>query len=97
MIANILAIIFLLKLSSKTHLNAQSCLNCTTLFEFQIPSTEIGGKTVVFGVFDFDRLGKHDMIGEIRVPMNEVDLGGLTDHWKNITFFSKVRKDQLQF
>uniref|UniRef100_A0A8C5HLP6 Synaptotagmin-1-like n=1 Tax=Gouania willdenowi TaxID=441366 RepID=A0A8C5HLP6_GOUWI len=44
-------------------------------FTFKIPYSELGGQTLVLQVFDFDRFGKHDTIGEIKIPMNTVDLG----------------------
>ncbi len=36
---------------------------------------EIGGKTIVFSVYDFDRFSRHDPIGELQIPLNAVDLG----------------------
>jgi hypothetical protein len=36
---------------------------------------EIGGKTLVFAVYDFDRFSRHDQIGELQIPLNTVDLG----------------------
>jgi len=36
---------------------------------------EIGGKTLVFSVYDFDRFSRHDAIGEVQIPLNTVDLG----------------------
>lgn len=34
--------------------------------------------------FDFDRFSKHDMIGEIKIPMNSVDLGQPLQQWKDL-------------
>ncbi|XP_064174713.1 synaptotagmin-1-like [Anguilla rostrata] len=42
-------------------------------FTFKVPYTELGGKTLVMTVYDFDRFSKHDAIGDIKVPMNKVD------------------------
>jgi len=58
-----------------------------TLFRFyfkQIPYNEIGGKILVFAVYDFDRFSRHDIIGEVRVPMNQVDLGTVTEEWRDL-------------
>ena len=41
-----------------------------------VPYTEIGGKTLVLQIFDFDRFSRHDQIGEVRIAMNSIDLGG---------------------
>nr|XP_009857491.1 synaptotagmin isoform X1 [Ciona intestinalis]XP_026695161.1 synaptotagmin isoform X1 [Ciona intestinalis] len=54
-------------------------------FNFKVPYNEIGGKTLVFAVYDFDRFSKHDIIGEVRVPMNQVDLGTITEEWRDLT------------
>lgn len=35
-------------------------------------------------VFDFDRFGKHDVIGEIKIPMNSIDLGQPIHEWKDL-------------
>lgn len=35
-------------------------------------------------VFDFDRFGKHDLIGEIKIPMNTIDLGQPIHEWKDL-------------
>uniref|UniRef100_A0A673JGE9 Synaptotagmin n=1 Tax=Sinocyclocheilus rhinocerous TaxID=307959 RepID=A0A673JGE9_9TELE len=44
-------------------------------FVFKIPYEELGGKTLVMSVYDYDRFSKHDIIGEVKLPMNTVDLG----------------------
>lgn len=54
------------------------------LFSPQIPYAELGGKTLVLQVFDFDRFSKHDMIGEIKIPMNSVDLGQPMQQWRDL-------------
>lgn len=51
---------------------------------FQIPYAELGGKTLVLQVFDFDRFSKHDEIGEIKIPMNSVDLGQPMQQWRDL-------------
>lgn len=35
-------------------------------------------------MFDFDRFGKHDLIGEIKIPMNSIDLGQPIHEWKDL-------------
>ncbi|CAG5105139.1 Oidioi.mRNA.OKI2018_I69.chr1.g1869.t1.cds [Oikopleura dioica] len=53
-------------------------------FTFTVPYAEIGGKTLVLAAYDFDRFSKHDVIGEVRVPMNSVDLGQVVEEWKEL-------------
>lgn len=50
----------------------------------QIPYAELGGKTLVLQVFDFDRFSKHDMIGDIKIPMSSVDLGQPMQQWRDL-------------
>ncbi|MBN3288772.1 SYT1 protein, partial [Polyodon spathula] len=53
-------------------------------FTFKVPYAELGGKTLVMNVYDFDRFSKHDIIGELKVPMNTVDFGHVTEEWKDL-------------
>ncbi|CAF0722038.1 unnamed protein product [Didymodactylos carnosus] len=48
--------------------------NETFIFK-NLPYGEIGGRTLVFAVYDFDRFSRHDQIGELHIPLNSVDLG----------------------
>lgn len=50
----------------------------------QIPFQEMGGKTLVMSVFDFDRFSKHDIIGEIKIPMNTLDLAKPIEEWRDL-------------
>jgi len=53
-------------------------------FNFKVPYNEIGAKILVMAVYDFDRFSRHDIIGELRVPMNAVDLGAVTEEWRDL-------------
>lgn len=53
-------------------------------FTFKVPYAEIGSKTLVLAVYDFDRFSKHDQIGQVRVPLNSVDLGGVVEEWRDL-------------
>jgi synaptotagmin-1 len=46
---------------------------------------EIGGRTLVFAVYDFDRFSRHDQIGEVQIPLNTVDLGKVIREIKDLT------------
>ncbi|TMS15618.1 Synaptotagmin-1 [Larimichthys crocea] len=64
-------------------------------FTFKIPYTELGGQTLVLQVFDFDRFGKHDLIGEIKIPMNSIDLGQPIHEWKDLIGGEKEEQEKL--
>lgn len=49
-----------------------------------MPYQELGGKTLVMAIYDFDRFSKHDIIGEVKVPMNTVDLGQPVEEWRDL-------------
>ncbi|CAH8639504.1 unnamed protein product [Heterobilharzia americana] len=54
-------------------------------FVFKVPYAEIGGKTLVFNVYDFDRFSKHDQIGQIQVPLGSVDLARVIEEWRDLS------------
>ncbi|XP_062263551.1 synaptotagmin Va isoform X2 [Platichthys flesus] len=64
-------------------------------FSFKIPYTELGGQTLVLQVFDFDRFGKHDNIGEIKIPMNSIDLAQPINEWKDLVGGEKEEIEKL--
>ncbi|KAJ7984563.1 hypothetical protein DPEC_G00356090 [Dallia pectoralis] len=64
-------------------------------FIFKIPYTELGGKVLVLQVFDFDRFSKHDVIGEIKIPMNSVDLGQPMQCWRDLENSEKEEAEKL--
>lgn len=42
-------------------------------------------KTLVFAIYDFDRFSKHDQIGEVKVPLCQIDLAQTIEEWADIT------------
>lgn len=59
-------------------------LTCYCCYPAQVPYVELGGKTLVMTVYDFDRFSKHDAIGDIKVPMNKVDFSHITEEWRDL-------------
>ena len=47
---------------------------------------------MVLAVYDFDRFGKHDIIGKIEIPMNSIDLGQVYEATKELEAADKVNK-----
>ncbi|XP_074639906.1 LOW QUALITY PROTEIN: synaptotagmin-1 [Gouania willdenowi] len=52
--------------------------NETFTFKVELAYTELGGKTLVMTVNDFDRFSKHDAIGAVKIPMSSVDFQPLS-------------------
>lgn len=69
-------------------MNQYTCLEpfstCCPCHPPQVPYVELGGKTLVMTVYDFDRFSKHDAIGDIKVPMNKVDFSHVTEEWRDL-------------
>lgn len=59
-------------------------MNWVSVTILQIPFQEMGGKTLVMSVYDFDRFSKHDVIGEIKIPMNTLDLAKPIEEWRDL-------------
>lgn len=59
-------------------------MNWVLVTILQIPFQEMGGKTLVMSVYDFDRFSKHDVIGEIKIPMNTLDLAKPIEEWRDL-------------
>uniref|UniRef100_A0A665VLY0 Synaptotagmin n=1 Tax=Echeneis naucrates TaxID=173247 RepID=A0A665VLY0_ECHNA len=66
--------------------------NFNESFIFKVPYTELGGKTLVMTVYDFDRFSKHDAIGAVKIPMSSVDFSQSLQEWKDL---QKAEKEEV--
>lgn len=64
-------------------------------FNFKIPFQEMGGKTLVMAVYDFDRFSKHDIIGEIKIPLKSLDLAQPIEQWRDLDSAEKEEPEKL--
>ncbi|XP_016343280.1 synaptotagmin-2-like isoform X2 [Sinocyclocheilus anshuiensis] len=64
-------------------------------FIFKIPFNDLAGQTLLLQVFDFDRFGKNDVIGEIKIPMNSIDLAQPIHEWKDLVGGQKEEQEKL--
>jgi synaptotagmin-1 len=72
------------KFETKVHrktLNPE--FNETFVFK-SLPYAEAMNKTLVFAIFDFDRFSKHDQIGEVKVPLCQIDLAQTIEEWREL-------------
>eukprot|EP00088_Acartia_fossae_P011171 TRINITY_DN15620_c0_g1_i1.p1 TRINITY_DN15620_c0_g1~~TRINITY_DN15620_c0_g1_i1.p1 ORF type:complete len:418 (-),score=179.51 TRINITY_DN15620_c0_g1_i1:132-1385(-) len=54
-------------------------------FQFKnLPYADTFDKTLMFTIFDFDRFSKHDKIGEIKLPLCQIDLAQPVNEWRDV-------------
>lgn len=46
--------------------------------------------TLVMQIYDFNRFAKHDIIGEVRLPLASVSLQHIIEQWSNLVAAHKV-------
>ncbi len=63
----------------------------------QVLYTELGGKTLVMTVYDFDRFSKHDAIGAVKIPMSSVDFSQSLQEWRDLQKAEKEEVQELNF
>uniref|UniRef100_A0A3P8QTL7 Synaptotagmin n=1 Tax=Astatotilapia calliptera TaxID=8154 RepID=A0A3P8QTL7_ASTCA len=69
--------------------------NFNETFTFKVPYTELGGKSLVMTVYDFDRFSKHDAIGAVKIPMSSVDFSQSLQEWRDLQKAEKEESERL--
>ncbi|XP_032367437.1 synaptotagmin VIII [Etheostoma spectabile] len=64
-------------------------------FTFQISKSSLLKSTVVMKVFDFNRFSKHEIIGEIRVELCNVDWNHVIEEWQDLGEPAKFEEENL--
>ncbi|NWU76374.1 SYT1 protein, partial [Onychorhynchus coronatus] len=64
-------------------------------FTFQVPQAEVPESTLVMQIYDFNRFAKHDIIGEVRLPLASVNLQHIIEQWNELAAASEVEEEQL--
>ncbi|KAK2581887.1 hypothetical protein KPH14_002348 [Odynerus spinipes] len=72
------------KFETKVHRKTLSPVFDETFTFKNVPYAEAMNKTLVFAIFDFDRFSKHDQIGEVKVPLCQVDLAQTIEEWREL-------------
>ncbi|XP_068579911.1 synaptotagmin-1b [Cebidichthys violaceus] len=69
--------------------------NFNETFTFKVPYTELGGKTLVMTVYDFDRFSKHDAIGDVKILMSSMDFSQSLQEWRDLQKAEKEESERL--
>ncbi|XP_038663710.1 synaptotagmin VIII [Scyliorhinus canicula] len=64
-------------------------------FTFKASQADIAEKTVVMQVYDFNRFSKHDVIGEVRIPLSTINLKDVVEEWQDLTCAIKDEQVRL--
>ncbi|XP_075884914.1 synaptotagmin VIII isoform X2 [Nelusetta ayraudi] len=64
-------------------------------FKFQITKSSLLESTVVMQVFDFNRFSKHNIIGELRLQLCNVDWNHVIEEWKDLVAPAKFEEENL--
>ncbi|XP_033490338.1 synaptotagmin VIII isoform X2 [Epinephelus lanceolatus] len=64
-------------------------------FVFQISKSSLLKSTVVMQVFDFNRFSKHNIIGELRVQLCNVDWNHVIEEWQDLAEPAKFEEENL--
>ncbi|KAL0268764.1 UNVERIFIED_CONTAM: hypothetical protein PYX00_010581 [Menopon gallinae] len=64
-------------------------------FKFPVSHEDLQDKTLVLQVFDYDRFSRNDVVGEVRMPLADVEVSFGVEVWGEITKNKKPR-DEIQ-
>merc|ERR1711983_319918 len=81
------------KFETKVHRKTLSPFFNETFSFKQLPYSETFDKTLVFSIFDYDRFSKHDQIGEVKIPLCQIDLAQTISEWKDVS----SNKEDVQY
>lgn len=53
-------------------------------FQYKVSLQDVGSRTLWVSVWDWDRFGRNQFLGEVRLPLASLDLTDVSDHWHNL-------------
>ena len=54
------------------------------VFQYKVSQTDLVNRTLWLSVWDWDRLGRNQFLGEIRLPLSTLDLTDSSEHWHTL-------------
>ncbi|XP_031569799.1 synaptotagmin-1-like isoform X2 [Actinia tenebrosa] len=73
------------KMETKVHRRTLNPVFNETFVFKNIPYSEITNRILLMELYDFDRFSRHDLIGEARLPLIDVDLASSINEWRVLT------------
>ncbi|KAM4733319.1 LOW QUALITY PROTEIN: synaptotagmin VIII [Anableps anableps] len=64
-------------------------------FTFQLSKSTLQKSTAVMKVFDFNRFTKHEIIGELRVQLCNIDWNHIIEEWQDLSKPTKFEEENL--
>ncbi|KAG7522579.1 synaptotagmin-1-like isoform X1 [Solea senegalensis] len=64
-------------------------------FSYNISKSSLLKSTAVMKVFDFNRFGKHNIIGELRLQLSNVDWNHVLEEWQDLAEPAKFEDEEL--
>lgn len=64
-------------------------------FTFLLPKADVPETSVVIQLYDFNRFSKHDAMGELRLPLGDIDLQHVIEEWQKLSVASKIEQERL--
>ncbi|XP_068580032.1 synaptotagmin VIII isoform X2 [Cebidichthys violaceus] len=64
-------------------------------FSFQLSKSSLLKSTAVMQIFDFNRFSKHNIIGELRVQLCDVDWNHVIEEWQDLAEPAKFEEENL--
>uniref|UniRef100_T1GH69 C2 domain-containing protein n=1 Tax=Megaselia scalaris TaxID=36166 RepID=T1GH69_MEGSC len=58
-------------------------------FKFPVSKDQLRGKELILQVLEYDRYSHNDVIGEVRIQLDEIDLSGDTEVWGDLVRIKK--------
>lgn len=62
-------------------------------FKFPVSHEDLQDKTLVLQVFDYDRFSRNDVVGEVRIPMEDIEVTSSVEVWGEITKNKKPKEE----
>ncbi len=55
-----------------------------SIVQYKYSKTELSSRTLWLSVWDWDRFGRNQFLGEIRLPLSSLDLTDTADQWYSL-------------